>query len=170
MCLSTGGWVSASVHAGMLAPPRPGRSPWTTQTPQPGRPPDQADPPGPGRPPQDQADPLGPGRSPQDQADPWDQTDPPGPGKFPLDQADTPLGPGRHPPTGTRQIDPPPPASRLQHTVYEWPVPILLECILVIVTFSVVVQTIPGRYTPQSDGTPHRGTPLGRSPPCHSAY
>ena len=102
--------------------------------------------------------PTGPGRHPPDQADtptspdqadpPWDQADSP-------DQADTPLGlgrpplgpgrppgPGRHPP-GTRQTPPgtrptplgpgrSPPGSRLQHTVYERPVRILLECILVI--------------------------------------
>ena len=58
--------------------------------------------------------------------------DPPGPGRPPPDQADTPWtrqtpqtrqtpGPSRHPPPG----------SRLQHTVYERPVLILLECILV---------------------------------------
>ena len=61
-------------------------------------------------PPQDQADPPGTRQTPQDQADP------PGPGKPPWDQADTPP-----PPT--------PPGSKLQHTVYEWPVRILLECI-----------------------------------------
>ena len=57
-----------------------------------------------------------------------------------------PPGPGRHPPRPGRppwtrqtppdQADPPrtrqtPPGSRLQHTVYERPVGILLECILV---------------------------------------
>ena len=77
VCLSTGGRVSASVHAGMPDPPR------TRQTS-----------PGPGTP-------LGPG------------TPPP-------DQVNTPQ---------TRQT--PPPGSRLQHTVYERPVRILLECILV---------------------------------------
>ena len=116
VCLSTGGRVSASVHAGMSGPP-------TRQTPQ-----DQAPttPPGPGRPPQDQA-PPGPGRPPKpppdkarppktrhppDQADPLDKA-PPRPGKTPPDQAD------------------PPPGSRLQYMVYERPVRILLECILV---------------------------------------
>ena len=75
-------------------------------------------PPRPGRPPWTRQTPL-------DQADPprtrqthplppWDQADP-------LDQADPP-GPGR---------PPPPPGSRLQNTVYEQPVRILLECILV---------------------------------------
>ena len=59
-----------------------------------------------------------------------------------------PPGPGRHPPTRQTppdQADPPrtsqaiprarqiPPGSRLQHTVYERPVRILLECILVII-------------------------------------
>ena len=53
---------------------------------------------------------------------------PPGPGRPPQDQAD---------PPGTRHLPPPlgpcrpPPGSRLQHTVYERPVRILLECILV---------------------------------------
>ena len=52
-------------------------------------------------------------------ADPPDQT-PPGTRQTPLDQADPP-GPGRHPP-----------GSRLQQTVYERLVRILLECILVV--------------------------------------
>ena len=79
VCLSTGGRVSASVHAGMPPPPAQADPP-----PERGRPPrDQADPPrdqgdspGPGRPP------SGPGRLPPDQADPppQDQADPP-PGK-----------------------------------------------------------------------------------------
>ena len=90
---------------------------WDTPPPQ-----DQADPP------QDQADTPGSRRPPQtsqadphqDQADtspgPARQTPSPGPGKPP-----PPDQPGRHPP----------PASRLQHTVNERPVRILLECILV---------------------------------------
>ena len=73
--------------------------------------------------------PLGPGRPPLTR-----QTPPP-------DQTSLPWT--RHPPwtrqtPGTRQIHPPrdqadypPPGSRLQHTVYERPVRILLECILV---------------------------------------
>ena len=88
-------------------------------TPRPDRhPPDQTDTP-------DQADtptrpgrhPPGPGRHPLPwtrQTPPWDQAD------TPQDQADTPWD----------QADTPP-QSRLQHTVYEWPVHILLECILV---------------------------------------
>ena len=88
---------------------------------------DTTSPPGPGRHPLRSDTPPGPGRH------PWDQADPP------WDQADTPLEPGRppwirHPPY---QADTPadqagnPPGSRLQHTVYEQPVRILLECILV---------------------------------------
>ena len=46
---------------------------------------------------------------------------PPRPGRHPPDQADTP----------PNQADTPP-GSRLQHTVYERPVRILLECILVL--------------------------------------
>ena len=38
----------------------------------------------------------------------------------------------RHPPPGA---DPPPPGSRLRHTIYERPVHILLECILVFLMF-----------------------------------
>ena len=64
-----------------------------------------ADPPGPGTPP------------PQTKHTPPDQTHPPRPG--------TPPPPEQTPP------DQPPPGSRLQHTVYERPVCILLECILV---------------------------------------
>ena len=84
-------------------PPRPGRPPGSDTIP-----PDQADPPGPGRPPRIRHHPA------PDQAD----TTPP-----PPDQADTP------PPRD--QADSPPPGSRLQHAVYERPVRILLECILV---------------------------------------
>ena len=48
------------------------------------------------------------------------ENSPPGPGRPPWDQADPPGD----------QADPPP-GSRLQHMVYERPVRILLECILV---------------------------------------
>ena len=75
----------------------------------------------PGRPPWTRQTPPGPGRHPRTR-----QT-PPRPGRHPPDQADTPwtrqtASPrsGRHPPRG-----------RCQHTVNEWPVCILLECILV---------------------------------------
>ena len=128
VCLSTGGeGVCLSACWDAIPPPRPSRHPSR----------DQGDPPGPGRPPWDQADHLPrPGRHP-----------PPGPGTPPRDQADppgsgrpTPLGPGRHPP-GTRQTPPrtrqTSPGSRLQHTVYEQPVRILLECILVVFTFGL---------------------------------
>ena len=120
-----GGRVSASVHAGIPDPPG------TRQTPMgPGR-----HPPRPGRTPRDQADPPGPGRPPRPGSPPWDQADTPQPGWHPPNQADT--------PSGTRQIPPrpsrpptgpgrPPLGSRLQHTVYERPVRILLECILVL--------------------------------------
>ena len=92
VCLSTGGRVSASVHAGMPTPRVQADPPWTRQTP-----------PGPGR------HPPGPGRHPPRirQTPPQTRQTPP------QDQA--------HPPLG----------SRLQHMVYEWPVRILLECILV---------------------------------------
>ena len=109
VCLSTGGgclpqcMLGCQTHPRDQAdPPGSGRSPGTRQTP-----PDQADPPRPGRPPWDQTDP------PWDQADaPRNQAHPPGSGRPPRDQAD-------------------PPGSRLQHTVYERPVRILLERILV---------------------------------------
>ena len=86
-------------------------------------------------PPPDQADPPpGPGRPPQTRETPPDQGDPP-------QTRETPLGPGRPPRTRRTPRDqadvPPmtrktPPGSRLQHTVYERPVRILLECILVL--------------------------------------
>ena len=68
------------------------------------------DPPGPGRPPR-----SGRHHPPWTRQTPPDQAD-----TTPLDQADPPQ---------TRQT---PPGSRLQHTVYERPVRILLECILVL--------------------------------------
>ena len=96
------------MHAGIPTPYPPDQAAPPDQTPPP--------PPGPGRPPPDQTPPTppGPGRPPGSDTTthPWtrqtppDQADPP-------NQADTPLG------------------SRLQHTVYERPVRILLECILV---------------------------------------
>ena len=103
-----GGRVSASVHAGMPIPPH-----GTRQTPpRSGIPPGtRQTPPGPGR------HPPGPGRHP-----PGTRQTPPGTRQTP------PPGPGRHPPRD--QADPPP-GSRLQHTVYERAVRILLECILV---------------------------------------
>ena len=70
VCLSTGGRVSASVHAGIPDPPgtRQADPPGTRQA---DTPRDQA-----GRPPWDKADPPGPDRHPPDQADtPPDQTD-----------------------------------------------------------------------------------------------
>ena len=95
---------------------------------------------------------------PLDQADtPQDQTGTPQTRQTPLDLVGTPPGPGRHspwtrqthpthpgpgrhpprpgrPPLQTRHA-PHPPGSRLQHTVYERPVRILLECILVIIVY-----------------------------------
>ena len=60
---------------------------------------------------------------------PPDQTPPPRTRQTtPPDQTPPPPHP---PPPRTRQTTPPP-GSRLQHTVYEWPVRILLECILVV--------------------------------------
>ena len=85
-------------------------------------------PPGPGRPP---PAPAAPGRhplagntTPPSQAD----TPSPGPGNPPCHTRLTP--PGREPPR--HQVNPPPPGRRLQHTVNERPVRILLECILVL--------------------------------------
>ena len=95
-----GGRVSASVHAGMHAPPR------------------RHTPPGPD-PPRSGTNPLGADTPPPDQT-PWTRH-PPG--------ADTPPGP-----------DTPPPWSRQHHTVYERPVCILLECILVIQKVQMVLR------------------------------
>ena len=103
-------------------PPRPGRTP-----------------PGPGRtPPLRLGRPL-PGtrenHPPPDQGEP---THPPGTRENPPPTPGRNRGPGRTPPRD--QGDPPdqgepPPGSRLQHTVCERPVRILLECILVVFFF-----------------------------------
>ena len=134
VCLSTGG-VSASMHAGMPDPPRPGRE----NPPRPRRSPQtRKNSPRPGRTPWTRENPPGPGReNPPDQGDPPDQGEPPGPGRTPwpgrtpLDQGEPPR-PGRNPPRPGRT--PPdqgePPRTR-EHTVNERPVRILLECILV---------------------------------------
>ena len=67
---------------------------------------------------------------PPDQADPpWAGKPPPGPGR-PPQTGQTPRA-GRTPPGPCR----PPPGSRLQNTVYERPVRLLLECILVMWAF-----------------------------------
>ena len=133
VCLSIGGegvCLSACWDA---------RPPWTRQNP----PRTRQTPPGPGRPPLDQVDPPGPGRPPLEPGrHPRTRQTPPGPGRppppdqvdHPPDQADPPWA--RQTPPQTRQTTPPdqadpPPGSRLQHMVYERPVRILLECILV---------------------------------------
>ena len=118
ICLSTGG-MSASVHAGI--PPPPTRPPWT-------------------RHPQDQAPPradTSPEQTPHlDQAPPQNRH---APDQAPP-RADTPQSKHptwtRHPPQNRHAPDqtppgPGPPGSRLQHTVNERPVRMLLECILV---------------------------------------
>ena len=103
-------------------PPRPGRH---HPPPGPGRhhppparepPPGQADTTTPGT--RQTPPPWNQGEPPRDQADPQQGEPPP-----PQDQADPPAGPGRPPPP--RQ------GRRLQHTVNERPVRILLKCILV---------------------------------------
>ena len=75
--------------------------------------------------------PPGPGRPPRIRHThpPWTRQTPPDQAYTPpLDQADT--------PPWIRQRAPPP-GSRLQHTVYERPVHILLECILVFEYFRI---------------------------------
>ena len=120
VCLSTGGGEGVCLSAcwDAIPPPESGRAPpppGTRQTPSP----------------------LGPGRPPPGtrQTPPWDQADPPGPGRPPWDQADTPPDQADTPPPWD-QADTPP-ESRLQHTVYERPVRILLECILVCLMYLV---------------------------------
>ena len=103
-----GGGCLPQCMLGCQTPPGPDRSPRIRQTS-----------PRPGRPPWISQTPPRTRQTPPDQPDPPDQADPPGPARPP--------GPGRHPPR-TRQT---PPGSRLQHTVYERQVRILLECILV---------------------------------------
>ena len=102
-------------------------------------------PPGPGRPP------WGPGRHP-----PQTRENPPGPGRRPPPPLPRPgrpdphPGPGRHPP-GTKEN--PPPGRRLQHTVNERPVRILLECILVFLSICTIENptTPTGRLTKLQD-------------------
>ena len=97
-------------------PPGPGRHPpGTRQTP-----------PWQGEPPQTRENPPGPRRIPPART-------PPGPGRHPPQTRENPPGPRRTPrpgrtPPGPRRT---PPGRRLQHTVNERPVRILLECILV---------------------------------------
>ena len=100
-------------------PPRPGRPPPTP----PGRrenPPSQGDPPGRENHPPDQADPPRQADPPARQGDPQSRENPPVPGRPPC----------RENLPRTRQT---PPGSRLQNTVYERPVRILLECFLVFI-------------------------------------
>ena len=106
--------VCDSVHRGGL---RVGRSPWAGRTPPGSRPP-QA-----GRnPPPRQGEPPTPGRENPPRADTPPGADPPWAGRTPPEQKPPPLPP---------RADTTPPGSRLQHTVNERPVRILLECILV---------------------------------------
>ena len=125
-------------------PPRPGRHP-------PGQTPPGADPPGPGTSPR-------PNTHTPEQTPPWTRHTPHPTRHNPLEQTPpspeqtlpgpgtTPLGPGTPPRPGTppSRADTPktrhtppqsihsPPRTRLRHTVYEWPVRILLQCILVL--------------------------------------
>ena len=108
----------------------------------PENPPNQADPPGDqADTPPDQGEPPGPGRHP-----PWEEppSPPPRPGRpAPPDQADTP----------PRTKENPPPGKRLQHTVNERPVRILLECILVFLSICTIENptTPTGRLTKLQD-------------------
>ena len=114
---------SASVHAGI--PPPPDQTP----PPQIRHPTNQADPPGTRQTPLDHTPPL------TRQNPPWTRQTP---------QIRHPPRPGRHPPGPGRppnQADPPwirhhLLGNRLQHTVCEQPVRILLECILVAKRFT----------------------------------
>ena len=140
--LFTGGVGSASMHAGIPPPPDQADPPGTRQTPLIRHPPGTRQTPSPIRHHQ-----LPGSDTPPDQTPPGtrqtspDQTPPPprrGPGRPPRIRHTPPLGPGRPPGSDTTppdQTPPPrsdiPPGSRLQHTVYERPVRILLECILV---------------------------------------
>ena len=103
VCLSMGGGVSASVHAGIPIPPDQAHAPQEQTplqtrhtTPRPGTPPPRS------RHPPEQTPPRS--RHPLEQTPPWS--------RHPLEQT-------------------PPPRSRLQHMVNERLVHILLECILV---------------------------------------
>ena len=122
---------SASVHAGIpppldqTPPPPPGiRHPPPPRSDNTTPPPDQTPPPWDQTPPWIRHHPPG-----SDTTTP-DQTPPPPQIRHPPDQT-----PPRSDPPGTGR-PPPSPVSRLQHTVYERPVRILLECILFYDLFS----------------------------------
>ena len=95
-----------------------------------------------GRPPQNRQTPSGPGREtpPRNRQTPPDQA-----GRPPPDQAGRTPPPDQagRPPPRTRQTTPSPPGSRLQHTVNERLVRILLECILVFNSITnILVETL----------------------------
>ena len=115
--------VCDSVHRGVRENPPKQTTPRAGRTP-PG--PDHHHPPRPGRPSQTRQTPPWAGRTPPR------PDHPPRPGRHPPGQADTPLSRTPHPP-----------GSRLQHTVYERPVRILLECILVFFSFHLLLPQEP---------------------------
>ena len=135
VCHSVHGGVFTSVHAGIPHPPEQtppradtplgadiplgGDTP-REQTPPRSRHPHRVDTPWEQTPPQ-RAD-IPPEQTPQEQTPPWEQTPP----RVDTPQEQTPPSRSRHP------EQPPPPRSRLWHTVNERPVRILLECILVV--------------------------------------
>ena len=128
LCFYTCLWFCPQGGSPENPPPGPGRTPLGTKE----NPPDQADPPG------TKENPPGTRQTPRDQGEPpQDQGDPPGPGRPPR-QGEPPSspGPGRHPPWQGES----PPGRRLQHTVNERPVRILLECILVLKLFCWIYQ------------------------------
>ena len=112
--LSTGGVSRQGEPPRDREPPRTkGEPPWTRENP-----------PGPGRPPPTRENPPGTKGEPPPQTRENPRTR-----QTPLQTREHPPRPGR-PPTH-------PPGSRLQNTVYERPVRILLECILVRIYFSL---------------------------------
>ena len=119
--------VCDSVNGGSPESPPRDQADTTTVPPGPGRPPLRRTPLGPRRTASRQGEPPPPwqGEPPQTKENPpvTRQTPPP-----PGQRRTLPPGPGR-PPPGTKKN--PPPGRRLQHTVSERPVRILLECILV---------------------------------------
>ena len=122
-------------------PPRDGEPPWMENPP-------DGEPPLDGEPPQ-MENPPGMENSPWDGEPhpPWMESSPPG-WRTPPDGE--PPRDGEPPPDGEPpRMENPPPGSRLQHTVYERPVCILLECILVFISAACTIcreQVMISRY------------------------
>ena len=136
VCLSTGGGACLSACWDAIPPsPLGWRTPRYGEPPPDGEPPWMENPPGMENPPRWRT-PLG-WRTPPDGEPPRMETPPDG--EPPLGWRTPPME-NPPPPTPPGWRNPPPPGSRHQHTVYERPVRILLECILVLASMLLLCQ------------------------------